>query len=427
MMRKNRWLATLGTASAAVVAVAGLGSVAGAQTSTASSPITITFWSAYSTTSPEATTLHKVVIPAFEKLYPNIKVNAVELPYDQMQKKLLTSAAGGQLPNLARLDIIWSPQLAKLGVLVSGDSLPGFTKVSAKVFKGPLSTNMYQGKYYGLPLDTNTKVLLYNPAVLAKAGIKQAPKTMFQFLADLQKLSHGTGKDATYGYALGGTDMWNLLPWVWTFGGDVVSPDLTKASGYMNGPKTVAAMQLFARLANSHQMGGFHPGDVSTSDGLEKGTYAMIDDGPWMYPIYKGQYPNFKFGATLWPSGPAGSHEVVGGENIGIFTSDAAHEAAAWKFEQFMLSPTAQVAMAQVGQMPVRTDLANNPAIKKLTYFKTFLQQIKTSKARPVVAAYSQVDDAFSTAMSNVLQGKQSVKQALDAAAAQADQALAGN
>src|SRR5829696_8081948 len=43
---------------------------------------TVKFWTAYNTVSPEMDTLNNTIIPAFQKLHPNVKVEAQALPYD---------------------------------------------------------------------------------------------------------------------------------------------------------------------------------------------------------------------------------------------------------------------------------------------------------------------------------------------------------
>ncbi|MBB6691882.1 extracellular solute-binding protein [Cohnella xylanilytica] len=387
--------------------------------------VEITFWNTYNQTSAETKQLTEVVIPAFEKAHPNIKVKNVAMPTDSFNQKLLVSAAGAQLPDAARIDIVMTPQLAKLGTLVEQDSLEGFDELKAKVFPGPLTTNLYNGKYYGIPLDTNTKVLLYNPELLAKAGLSGPPKTMDEFVEAMGKLSGGQGNSATYGYQFG-VDLWWLGPWLWSNGADVLSPDLTKATGYMNGDKTIALIEKLQELGKAGHVTGFHNGDLGGTDGLAKGKYAMIDDGPWAFDVLKKQYPSFKFEAAQYPAGEGGSAQVVGGENFVLFkSSDAEHQAAAYEFEKFMLSDEAQIAMAKVGQMPVVASLTDHPDIKAIEYFAPYMEQMKTAKARPSVPAYAQIDKLFSDAVSQVLLGKASAKDALDKAAKQADALLA--
>src|SRR5262245_14101841 len=70
---------------------------------------TVTYWTGYNA-DPEFTTLTKEVIPAFNKLYPNVKIDAQAIPYDDLRQKLLTGIAGGQTPDILRSDIIWVPE-----------------------------------------------------------------------------------------------------------------------------------------------------------------------------------------------------------------------------------------------------------------------------------------------------------------------------
>src|SRR5690606_10729622 len=160
------------------------------QISTAQEPVTITFWHTYNEVSPENQTLVETVIPMFEAEHPNIKVESVPYPYDGFRQALLTSAAGGEGPDLVRLEIIWSPEFAEQGILMNlSEQMPDFEEYAAAVFPGPLSTNAYNGSYYGLPLDTNTRVLIYNPALLAQAGIDAPAETIDDLRAQCEAVT----------------------------------------------------------------------------------------------------------------------------------------------------------------------------------------------------------------------------------------------
>src|SRR5512133_284675 len=89
-----------------------------APTAAAAEPVTITFWHGYNADT-ETPFLEKTIIPAFEAAHPNIKVEAVNIPYDQFHQKLITAMAGGTAPDLARLDIIWVPEFADMGALAN--------------------------------------------------------------------------------------------------------------------------------------------------------------------------------------------------------------------------------------------------------------------------------------------------------------------
>ena len=136
-MRSRRTLVLL-----ALLALVAATATTAAARSGGQKSVTITFWNAYSSDGPEVQHINKVIIPAFEKSHPGIKVQDVPIPYDDLHQKLVTAVAGGQLPDLVRSDIIWVPELANLGVLDPLDKdMPDFKQYSSKAFGGPLATN----------------------------------------------------------------------------------------------------------------------------------------------------------------------------------------------------------------------------------------------------------------------------------------------
>ena len=149
--------------------------------STSLAKTTVTFWHTYNTDSTENKVLTTVVIPGFEKKNPDIDVVAQQIPYADFRQKMLTSVAGETGPDLARIDIIWTPEFAQLGALEKVDGMPGFKSLKSQVFPGPLSTNVFDGGYYGVPLDTNTQVLVWNGDLLKQNGISKPPTTLKQF------------------------------------------------------------------------------------------------------------------------------------------------------------------------------------------------------------------------------------------------------
>ena len=385
---------------------------------------TVSFWTAYNTVSPEMKTLTEEIIPSFNKKYPNIKVDARALPYDELRQKLLTAIAGGETPDLVRADIIWVPEFAELGALVKLDeAMPDFNTYKDAVYPGPLSTNFYKGNYYGLPLDTNTRVLIYNTQVFKDAGISAPPRTFEELEAACEKV-RAMNKPETYCYAEGGTGPWNVLPWIWSAGGDITDPQYTRASGYVNSQKTVDAITMLKKwLDKGYLSPGILGGGIATSEAIGKGQAAMILDGPWMPPIFKEQFPDLKYEMALVPAGPGGSASVVGGEDIVLFEASKNKEAAL-AFLRFMLGEEAQTALGKVGQMPVLKSLAGNPQLPE--YYSVFQEQIKTAKARTPSPAWPKIDEALNNAVLQVLRGEKQPKAALDEVATVIDGLLAG-
>lgn len=383
--------------------------------------VTIAFWHAYNPLETE--TLEQQVIPAFEEMFPNIKVEAQQVPYDQYRQKLLTALAGGTPPDVARLDIIWVPEFAELTALAALDELMAdFDTYAEKVFPGPLSTNFWRGSYYGLPLDTNTRVLVWNKAMFEAAGIDEPPTTFDEFLAACEDIK-ALGEDK-YCFADGGTYAWAVNPWIWSSGGDVTDPEITEATGYLNGPETVAAYEFLLDLVDQ---GYIHPGilggGVDTWGGFGKDEIAMMLEGPWFPPLFATQFPEKEYGFALMPAGPGGSISVVGGEDIVLFQQSDNKEAAA-EFIRFMLSPETQLTMAEAGQMPVLSELLETEYMQTHPFYGIFLEQLQTSAARTPHPAWPRIEEVYTNIGQAILRGEMEVQAGLDEAATQIDALL---
>ncbi|MCU1440363.1 MAG: maltose-binding protein [Rhodoglobus sp.] len=425
-----RPLKSLAVAAAAVtaLALAGCTASAGAPENGIGEPGatdisgTVTFWHAYSADSPEVATLDDVIIPAFEKKFPDVTVKSVPVPYDDLHQKLITAVAGDQLPDLVRADIGWVPELADLGVLVPlSEEMPDFQALADATYPGSLATNKWKDAYYGLPLDTNTRVTLYNSGALDAAGV-DVPTTVEDLVAAAPALKAA----GSYAFADNGASGWNVLPWIWSAGGDITNEDVTEATGYLNSPESVQGIQTLVDL----YQGGYMPdiilgdsGGLATSDGLAQGTYATILDGPWMYPIFAGQYPDFTLSAAQVPAGDGGSISVVGGEDI-VLTQSSENKAAAAEFLRYLLSEDAQLEMAKVGQMSVLSSLGDGLADIN-EYYAPFVEQLATARPRPVTPAWTKIDAILQDEIRAAIKGDKTVQEALDSAASQSDALLA--
>ena len=382
-------------------------------------PVTLQYWHTHS--DAEAAQLDQV-IAAFEAANPGVTVESTRYAYSDYKTALLTAISSGAVPDAARLDIAWVSEFADQGALTQLDgNLPDFEVIIADTFPGPLSTNVWQDHYYGMPLDTNTQVLLWNKSVFEAAGLTAAPTTMEEFATVACQLTDAAKK--TFGYAQGGTYFWAPAPVFYAMGGKVTDEKITTATGYVNGADSVAA---FTMLKDLYDQGCLSPnllgGGIATDAGHAEGTYAMIIDGPWMVDIYKGNYPNFEVNFAPVPSGPQGTtSSVVGGEDV-VVLADSQNQEAAMKWAAYLLSPDAQKMMAAVGQMPTLASLVGDPAMP--AYFAVFQEQLKTAQARVPHPKWSDMDNAINNAYQRMLKGDQTPQEALDQAATEIDALL---
>ena len=399
---------------AAVLCLAGTALAESAQ-----APVTINFWHHYSAQSAENETLTNVLIPKFESENPGIKVNAVSHEWAELHDKILVSASSGSLPDVARCDIAWLPEFQKMGVLVALDeAMPDFKDVSGQLLDSAMSTASIGGHDYALALNTNSKILYYNTEMLKAAGV-EVPKTLDEWVDAVTKLS-GTNANGqqVWGWDEPALSGWNLCPFIWSFGGSLTSDDQTVATGYINSDATVKAVETFAKLAQGGKLTGFNSGDIPMTDGFGTGRYAMMLEGPWKVAELAGAYPDVAYGTAPIPAGDGGSVSVLGGEDIAMFNT--LNQDAAWKFMQFMTGEYAETEMAKCGQIPVNKAALESDTVKSAS-FAPYLEAIKTAKARPTVAAWSEMDNALTTEMTQVVSGEKTAKQAMDELAATFD------
>ncbi|MEK4508531.1 extracellular solute-binding protein [Paenibacillus sp. FSL K6-2524] len=420
MLKKRNILPLVLLSLILVLSACSSGSNGGGTSSSQGKTVTLTFWHHYSTASPEEKILTEELIPKFEAENPEIKVKAIAFPWDELHKKLQIGGSGGDMPDIARLDIIWVPEFQKRDLLEPLDQFTEFDQIASGLLEGPLSTGKVGDHYYGLPLNTNTKVLFWNKDMLNQSGIEQAPETTDQFLDALAKLKTKYAK--SWGFGEPALQGWNVLPWIWSNGGDILSPDYTTAEGYFNGPESVDIITKLKAAYKGDQLAGFKPGDVPVTEGHAGGSYAMMAEGPWAVAQFQSQFPDFTAQMTSFPKGSAGSIQVLGGEDLGIFSKDKKEES--WKFVQFMVSESAQVAMGKIGQIPVNLAAMDHAEIKAIDYYAPFLEQLKTSKARPTVEAWPQIDGVLSDTMSSIFMTDSDVKAELDAAVIKIDNLL---
>lgn len=418
----------LATALGAGLALSSCGKDTGNRSTTnddSTAEVTLSFWGTYGNGGNSAQTdvLTKELIPSFQEANPNITVEYVDMPYDGLKQKLTTGAAGGELPDLLRSDIGWIAQFGKLGAFKALDvDMPGFKGLSEQVFPGTLAANHWDGHYYGLPLNTNTRVMVANLDGLKKGGFDKPPETFDQ----MRELAQALQGKQVQAFAEAELSAWAVMPWIWSAGGDIADADMKKSTGVLNSPESVAGLQLLVDLYKQDQIPNLivgNEGATATSDGLPGGNYATILDGPWMKDIWDGQYPDFDPVYAPVPAGAGGSISVVGGESI-VVTEETTNAEAAYKFVEFALSDEYQLGMATAGQMSVKPSLSEKQAVVA-PHFEVFAKQLETAKSRLPHPKAGEIDEILNQELVKAFDGSASVGEVLTSAASKVDELLA--
>ena len=413
----------VGAAATALAASAALMGLSPTAASAATPTVTLQFWNTYNAVGkPSEFSTMQGILAKFEKENPGIKVVSVKVPYGDLLAKFIAAAAAGNPPAVLRSDIAWVPSLAADGVLLNMSRQKWAQPILKAALRGPLSTDYYGGSYYGIPDDTNTQSMFWNKTLFAAAGLSGPPTTLAQLWADAATLTNSS--KGVFGLSVGGTDLWNVAPYIWSNGGALTNSGLTSAEGYMNGTATEATLTELVNLDKAGDIGSDFVGGsgaVTDETGFSKGEYAIEIDGPWAVPTFNAA-SGLDYGVAPFPSGPGGSVSTVGGEDL-VIARDAPNLADAEKLAAFLAQPYAQTQMAQRGDMSGYTaDAARE--VKENPYLGVFAQQLLTARARPVAPGYPELDADFSAELQDVLAGNLSVSNAMNTAASEADAAL---
>lgn len=377
----------------------------------AEEPVTITFWHTYG--DAETPVIDEVIIPLFEAANPGIKVEAVRQSGD-FNQMLVTALGTGVVPDVARVDITKTTAYAKLGGIVAMDEIEGFDALKDAVLDGPLSTNLWNGHYYGLPLNTSCKAAVVNLNVLGELGLDEAPATMEEFVAACREKAPGQ-----YKLNVSGLGDWDLYPYFWLFGGQVTDEGFTQASGYMDSAASVEAINTMLQL---HEDGVFTIRDVDgTSDAWDgiNSEYAMFFEGPWApFNEESGIVP------ALIPTWQGKSASVVGGENIVIFSGSEKQEAA-FRFVQFMLSEEVQLELLKVGVIPTLKACVDSEAVQSDPKWSVYMKQLESAQSRIPTPQASTVEQLWQDAMTEIFIEGADVQSTLTSYAAEIDLELA--
>ncbi|MEV4434499.1 extracellular solute-binding protein [Streptomyces sp. NPDC049555] len=332
---------------------------------------TITWWDTSDATN-EAPAFKKLVAD-FEAKYPKIKVEYVNVPFDQAQQKFKTAAATGKgAPDVLRSDVGWTPGFAQLGYLKDLTGTPALDN-SGDFLEGPLKNAAYQGKTYGVPQVTDTLGLLYNKELFQKAGVEKAPTTWQEVKEAAAKIKDRAGAE---GIGLS-PDSYYSLPFLYGEKSDMVDAAAKKIT--ISSAASLKGIETAVDLVKS----GAAPKPAGT-DGynalktdFKNGKLAMLVDGPWATKeIFGGDAYKSRenLGIAPVPAGSTGTAGApVGGHNLVVYAGSKNFDAS-YLFTKFMTEAAQEESVSNaIGVLPTR----------KSAYSKTVL-------ADPVRSAYYQ-------------------------------------
>jgi len=396
-----------GIGAAALVTVAGLALTACSsgepdEASSSGGQVTIT----YATVGADALlAAEQKIIDAFEAANPTIKVKVEKYNFEDYDTKLTTAFRGGAGPDVLRVNHpnvqAWG-NAGYLADLTSVVNSSGFQK--AEFVPGLLQIGLVGGKQYSLPIDTDARVLFYNPKLLKGAGISAPPATWAELLTDVQKFK-GTN---AYGYGFRSDSDYAMAyetvgPYMKAAGGQILNTEAQPQAVAGTDQKTIDAVTLLQNIVKTGAVppGENNMGETTINNLFTSGKVAMMTGGPWVREAILKAKPDAKLGVDYAvapiPAQEAGgiTASTSGGWQIGAGAKSANLDATK-SFISFFEQPANLISLASSNSFPPLTSGLDGPPFAGDPFYDPF-KAVLPNSGLPItpVAQMAQVSAVF--------------------------------
>jgi ABC-type glycerol-3-phosphate transport system substrate-binding protein len=292
----------------------------------------------------------------------------------------------------------------------------------------------YKGQVYGYPFTALTAYLCYRKDLLAAAANRhdfskrfhhelRPPKSwtgyseLAQFFNRPDQKFYGTYIQGKQSLAL----WYEWLNFIYAFDGNIL--DATHGWQYgdivVNSPQNIAATEQYEKLI------AFSPPDTLTY-GWNEAQGALQHGHVFMGILWSDQAPFLedpkaskvagKIGYALIPSNSGQPFSQLEGLTY-LITAKSQHAREAYKFLEWAQSQPVQVAQTLRGSSSVRKSTYDDAAVEKLPYTTAFLASVPIAKPKPTVPESDAMTQAAVKRLYEIVSGKSSAQQGLDALA----------
>lgn len=303
----------------------------------------------------------KTLIGQFEQANPGIKVRWVDVPWADMQSKILTAVSANTAPDVVNLNPDFAAQLAGRNAwLELDDRVPADQK--SQYLPNIWKASTLDNKSFGFPWYLSTSITIYNKDLLQKAGVTQPPATYAELAQVAKQVKDKTGKYAFFTTVVP-EDSAEVLQSMVQMGVTLLNPEGKAA---FNTPEGKAAFQYWTDLYKQ----GLLPQEVLTQghrraiDLYQSGETAMLSTGPQFLKTVETNAPAVAQVSAVAPqiSGPTNKKNVAV-MNL-VIPRNTDQPDAALKFAAFVTNNENQLSFAKAANV-----LPSTTAALKDTYF----------------------------------------------------------
>ena len=159
-------------------------------------------------------------VDAFSDGSEEYTVKIEQIPFSQLVSKITVAAQSKSLPDIIQVDGCDHASFSAMGIFADLTEKVDSEMSDLEFYSGPLESCKYEDKLYGLPLNANNLVLVYNVDMLKAAGLENPPSTW----DELKEYAKTLTTDGTYGFAINAIDdegsTYSFMPFLYETGAD---------------------------------------------------------------------------------------------------------------------------------------------------------------------------------------------------------------
>lgn len=361
-MIKRNFLKLLAAASLGLTA---LSSVAFAQMADAvTEPVTITFYNYNLATASAGADATRELIAKFEEENPNIKVETVGVPSNDIVTRLQADMAAGQQPDVAQLvfrDLIYIASDLGANALEDMAGPQGYAALTDGMISRGLDLGKVDDKTYGLAYTFSTPILYYNADLFRAAGLdpENPPKTWAEVKAAADAIAEKTDADGFFPGAYGPADGTFVYQAILMSNGGKVRDGNTLTFANAEG---IEAVQMLRDMVDS---GGHARIDTSgASEAMAAGQLGMfLYTSAVQNSLSTAAEGNWELRVAGMPSfGDKPTAPTNSGSALYVFSKDPIKQRASYELMKFLTSKFGYtIITSKIGYLPLRLDIVDDP------------------------------------------------------------------
>lgn len=441
MPGKKRWSLVIINLLSALLVLVGCGNgnsnspepAAGSSSSTSVEPsstgqkdlVTLKVLSSSQTEQPGGE-VEKGFAEAYMKQNPNVKIEFIAVPANELWPKVTAMATGGDMPDIFINTHDYYLQAYEMGIAADLNELLG-KEFFDRFYPNTLAESGTNGVQVFMPFETMPFGMLYRIDWFEEAGI-QPPKTWDDFLKAAQMFTKDINGDGTidqWGFGMVGTNNQSgaarFMQVIRTFGAAEIMEENGRWETELDSPESVQAFQFFSNLDAKYKVvppGAIQTGFTETVSAFASNKIAMTLSGPQAIGMILAQNPGLKDKIGGVPV-PMQTEHATRLNLLGYSIASASeHKEEAADFLKFLVSKENQIKWSEETYfLPALKEAGEDPEIQSNPALAGFINVLNYVYPKPTFSGYPAVHSIIAEAFQSVLVGQATAEEAAKSAA----------